>query len=84
MNIVILSRGPQLYSTRSLFFAGQKRGHRVRILDYLECNLVVEKDKPQIYFRGQALEGIDAIIPRIGASATSYGAAVIHLSLIHI
>ncbi len=77
MNIVILSRGPQLYSTRSLFFAGQKRGHRVRVLDYMDCTLVVEKNKPQVYFNGESLDWVDAIIPRIGASATYFGAAVI-------
>ena len=77
MNIVILSRGPQLYSTRSLFFAGQKRGHRVRILDYMECTLVMENNKPQVHFNGESLDWVDAIIPRIGASATFYGAAVI-------
>ncbi len=77
MNILILSRGPQLYSTRSIFFAGQKRGHRMRILDYMDCNLVTGKDKPEVYFRGQSIEGIDAIIPRIGSSATYFGAAVI-------
>lgn len=77
MNILILSRGPQLYSTRSLFFAGQKRGHRMRILDYMECQLVMTKDKPEVFFRGQPIEGIDAIIPRVGSSATFFGAAVI-------
>ncbi|MEM8908044.1 MAG: 30S ribosomal protein S6--L-glutamate ligase, partial [Bacteroidota bacterium] len=55
----------------------QKRGHRMRILDYMDCDLVLEGGRPQIFFRGQSLKGIDAIIPRIGASATYYGAAVI-------
>ena len=77
MNIVILSRGPQLYSTRSLFFAAQKRGHYVRILDYMECSMTIESGKPMVWFRDQALYDIDAIIPRVGSSATFYGTAII-------
>lgn len=77
MNLLILSRGPQLYSTRSLFFAAQKRGHRVRILDYMECTMQIEAGQPMVYFNNQKLEDIDAIIPRIGSSGTFYGAAVI-------
>ena len=77
MNILILSRGPELYSTRSLFFAAQKRGHYVRILDYTECSMTIEAGQPMVWFRDQALVNIDAIIPRIGSSATFFGTAII-------
>jgi len=77
MNILILSRGPELYSTRSLFFAAQKRGHYVRILDYTECSISIEAGQPMVWFRDQALVNIDAIIPRIGSSATFFGTVII-------
>ncbi len=77
MNIVILSRGAQLYSTRRLAEACQQQGHNVRIVDHLKCNIEIEKKKPQIYYNGEYLTDIDAIIPRIGASVTFYGTAVV-------
>lgn len=77
LNMAILSRNPHLYSTRRLREAGEKRGHHMKIIDHTKCDIVIEQKKPQIYYRGQALKGIDAIIPRIGASVTFYGAAVI-------
>lgn len=77
MNIVILSRSPQLYSTQSLFKAGLRRRHFVRVIDYMECSLVIEQERSQIIYRGEQLKDIDAIIPRIGASASFYGAAVV-------
>lgn len=77
MNILILSRGPELYSTRSLFFAAQKRGHYVRILDYTQCSMTIEAGQPMVWFKDQALVNIDAIIPRIGSSGTFFGTAVI-------
>jgi ribosomal protein S6--L-glutamate ligase len=77
MNILILSRGPQLYSTQSIVAAGQKRGHQMIVIDYMECNMVVETGDPHIYYRGVRIEGVDAIIPRIGSSNTFYGASVI-------
>lgn len=78
LTIAILSRGPHLYSTRRLREAGEKRGHYMMVIDHTKCNIVIEQKKPQIYYRGRPLRGIDAIIPRIGASVTFYGAAVIH------
>ena len=77
MNLVILSRQPKLYSTRRLFEAGMERGHTVRIVDHLKCNIEIERGKPSIYYQGEYLEGIDAIIPRVGASVTFYGTAVV-------
>jgi len=77
MNIYILSRGPQLYSTQSLFKAGLRRRHFVRIIDHMECNIIIEQGKPQIIYRGENLNEVDAIIPRIGNSATYYGSSVV-------
>ena len=77
MNIAILSRGPGLYSTQSLLHTGLRRGHNVRVLDHMRCSLVIEKDMPLIYYGDEVLTNIDAIIPRIGASVTFYGTAII-------
>lgn len=76
MNIAILSRGPQLYSTQALLKAAESRGHRVFIIDHLFCSIVIEKGYPQVYYGENMLRGIDAIIPRIGASVTFQGAAI--------
>ncbi|MDZ4751932.1 MAG: 30S ribosomal protein S6--L-glutamate ligase [Flavobacteriales bacterium] len=77
MNLVILSRDPKLYSTRRLVEAGQLRGHDVRVVDHLKCNLVIEKQYPKVFYNGEELTGVNAIIPRIGASVTFYGTAVV-------
>lgn len=77
MNLVILSRNPKLYSTRRLFETAQKRGHKVEIIDPLKCDIVIEKRRPEIYYKGQSLKDIDAVIPRVGASVTFYGTAVV-------
>ncbi|MEO1261300.1 MAG: 30S ribosomal protein S6--L-glutamate ligase [Bacteroidota bacterium] len=77
MNIAILSRGAGLYSTQSIFRAARRRGHYVRVIDHKRCHLVIEKGQPQIVYEGDRLIGMDAVIPRIGASVTDYGAAVI-------
>lgn len=77
MNIAILSRGPGLYSTQDLLRTGLQKGHHVRVLDHMRCSLVIEKDMPLIYYGNEVLTNIDAIIPRIGASVTFYGAAVV-------
>ncbi|HRN41430.1 MAG: 30S ribosomal protein S6--L-glutamate ligase [Flavobacteriales bacterium] len=77
MKIVVLSRNPHLYSTSRLVEAGQKRGHEMLVLDHTKCDLLIEKRKPQVLYKGKPLEGVDAIIPRIGASVTFYGAAVV-------
>lgn len=77
MKIVILSRNKNLYSTKRLLEAGESRGHEMHIVDHLKCSIVIEKSNPHLFFEGSLLENVDAIIPRIGASVTYYGAAVI-------
>lgn len=77
MKIVILSRNPELYSTRRLVEAAGKKGHEALVVDHLKCNIVIEKKKPSIYYQGELLENVDAVIPRIGASVTFYGTAVV-------
>jgi len=77
MNIVILSRNKNLYSTRRLVEEAAKRGHFVEVIDPLNCDLIIEKERPTIYFKDKYLDYVDAIIPRIGASVTFYGCAVV-------
>lgn len=77
MNIAILSRNPALYSTQSLARAARVRHHYVRIIDYVHCDLIMEDANLTISYHGQVIKDIDAIIPRIGASHTNYGSAVI-------
>lgn len=77
MNIVILSRNPHLYSTQRLVEAAVKRKHHVEIIDPLKCEIIIEKRNPAILYKGKHIENIDAIIPRIGASVTFYGTAVV-------
>jgi len=77
MNIVILSRNPHLYSTQRLVEEAKKRDHRVEVIDPLKCDIIIEKEKPTIYYKDRYLDYVDAIIPRIGASITFYGCAVV-------
>ncbi|MCK6617573.1 MAG: 30S ribosomal protein S6--L-glutamate ligase [Cyclobacteriaceae bacterium] len=77
MNIAILSRDPKLYSTIRLKEAGEKRGHSVEIIDHMKCVLFIEKKNPMVLYQGRRLDYFDAVIPRIGASVTFYGAAVV-------
>jgi ribosomal protein S6--L-glutamate ligase len=77
MNIVILSRNINLYSTRRLIEEAENRNHHVEVIDPLECDLIIEKEKPTILYRESYLDDVDAIIPRIGASVTFYGCAVV-------
>ncbi|MFN6379191.1 MAG: 30S ribosomal protein S6--L-glutamate ligase [Flavobacteriales bacterium] len=77
MNIAILSRDTKLYSTKRLVEAGEARGHNVRVLDHLKCNLVIEKKNPKIIYNGEEILDVQAVIPRIGASVTFYGTAVV-------
>ncbi|NMM48854.1 30S ribosomal protein S6--L-glutamate ligase [Marinigracilibium pacificum] len=77
MNIVILSRNTSLYSTKRLVEAAEARGHNARVVDHTKCNILIEKKNPQIYYNGEELKDVDAIIPRIGASVTFYGTAVV-------
>ncbi|MHA7058519.1 30S ribosomal protein S6--L-glutamate ligase [Aquimarina sp. M1] len=77
MKIVILSQNPNLYSTKRLVEAGQKKGHEMIVIDHTKCNLVIEKKKPSIIYKGKEIKEVDGVIPRIGASVTFYGTAVV-------
>ena len=77
MKIAILSRNARLYSTRRLVETAEQHGHEVIVLDHLKCVLVIEKNHPHIFYGGNEVIGVDAIIPRIGTSVTFYGAAVV-------
>jgi ribosomal protein S6--L-glutamate ligase len=77
MRIVILSQNPNLYSTKRLVEAGEKKGHEMLIVDHGKCNLVIEKKKPTIIYKGKEITDIDGVIPRIGASITFFGTAVV-------
>ena len=77
MKIGILSRNSRLYSTQRLAEAARELGHDVEVMDTLKCYMDINSAKPAIYYKGKAVEGFDAIIPRIGASITDYGTAVI-------
>ena len=77
MHIGILSRNAALYSTKRLVEAIEEAGHTPKVIDHLKCDIVIEQDMPTIYYKGERLDYIDAIIPRIGASVTFYGAAVV-------
>ncbi len=77
MKIGILSRKPELYSTSRLVEAGRQRGHEMSVINPLRCYMNITSHKPSIHYMGEKLEGFDAIIPRIGASITFYGTAVV-------
>lgn len=77
MRIIILSRNGELYSTRSLYNACRRRNHFVRIIDHMQCDLVIDNQGNQVLYEGRTLEGFDAIIPRIGHTVTVYGAGVV-------
>lgn len=77
MKIAILSRNPNLYSTKRLVEAAEKRGHEAIVVDPLKCIIEIEKRRPKVYYKGAYLDDVDAIIPRIGASVTFYGTAVV-------
>ncbi len=77
MRIAILSQNPNLYSTKRIVEAGTKKGHEMVIIDHTKCNLVIEKKNPTIIYKGKTLSDFDGVIPRIGASVTFYGTAVV-------
>lgn len=77
MKIAILSQDSNLYSTRRLREAGEAQGHDVRVINYLRCYMNITSLKPSVVYNGKPLEDFDAIIPRIGASRTFYGTAVV-------
>ena len=77
MKIGILSRNAKLYSTARLMEEAIASGHECRVIDTLKCYMDISSSKPSVWYRGEELEHLDAIIPRIGASITNYGTAVI-------
>lgn len=77
MKLAILSANPNLYSTKRLVEAGEKKGHEMVVIDHTKCDLVIEKKKPGIFYKGKDITDIDGVIPRIGASVTFFGTAVV-------
>ena len=77
MKIAVLSRNSSLYSTKRLVESIKSRGHEAVVLDHLLCDLIIEASGPAVYYKGEKVEDLDAIIPRIGASVTFYGTAVV-------
>ena len=77
MRIAILSRNQNLYSTKRLVEAATERGHEIQVLDTLKCYMDIATMRPSVHYKGEQLELFDAVIPRIGASVTFYGTAVV-------
>jgi ribosomal protein S6--L-glutamate ligase len=77
MNIAVLSRGEQLYSTQSLLKAGLARDHNMEVLDPTFCTMAIEDGKPVLYYYNERVDDLDAVIPRIGASNTYYGSSLV-------
>ena len=77
MKIAILSRNASLYSTTRLKEAAEAAGHEVRVIDYLRCVIDITSHRPALWYGGAKLEDFDAVVPRIGASHTFYGTAVV-------
>ncbi len=77
MKIAVLSRNKELYSTKRLIEAIEQKGHESMVIDHLKCDLVMEDEGPFVFYQGKSVEDVDAIIPRIGASVTFYGTAVV-------
>lgn len=77
MQIAILSRGPSNYTTQQLVASAHERGHVPRVVDYTKSYMGMEQNNPNVHYQGGKLPQFDAVIPRIGSSYTSYGAAVV-------
>ena len=77
MKIAMLARNPNLYSHRRLVEAAEERGHEINVFDTLKCYMNITSHRPELRYAGVKLEGYDAVIPRIGASVTFYGTAVL-------
>jgi len=77
VKIAVLSRNQRLYSTRRLIEAAEQRGHEVQVIDVLRCYMNIVSRNPEVHLEGKALVGFDAVIPRVGASVTAYGTAVL-------
>lgn len=77
MKIVILSQNSNLYSTKRLVEAGEAKGHEMQIIDHSKCDLIIERKKPGLIYKGKEVTDVHGVIPRIGASITFYGTAVV-------
>jgi ribosomal protein S6--L-glutamate ligase len=77
MKIALLTRNPKLYSHKRLIETAEKRGHEIVPIDYLKCYMNITSKKPELRYMGEKLQGFDAVIPRIAASHTFYGLAVL-------
>ncbi|MFV1490975.1 30S ribosomal protein S6--L-glutamate ligase [Phaeobacter sp. JH18-32] len=77
MKIALLARNSNLYSHKRLVEAAEERGHEIHVINTLRCYMNIASRRPEIYYNGEKLEGYDAVIPRIGASVTFYGMAVL-------
>jgi ribosomal protein S6--L-glutamate ligase len=77
LKIVVLSTNPRLYSTRRLVEAGKQRGHRMLVLNHKRCYMNITSSRPSIHYKGEPVTEVDAVIPRIGASVSFYGTAVV-------
>ncbi|MBF0161832.1 MAG: 30S ribosomal protein S6--L-glutamate ligase [Magnetococcales bacterium] len=78
MKIVLLARNPNLYSHKRLVEAAEKRGHQIQVINTLLVYMNITSNRPEIRYKGEVLSGFDAVIPRIGASITFYGLAVVN------
>lgn len=77
MKFIVLSANPNLYSTKRIVEAGNKKGHEMVIVDHTKCDLVIEKRKPSVIYKGHEITDVQGVIPRIGASVTFFGTAVV-------
>lgn len=77
MKIGILSTSSKIYSTARLVQAGKELGHEMRVINHKRCYMSIASMKPEVHYRGESIEDLDAVIPRIGASVTFYGSAVL-------
>ena len=77
MKIALMARNPKLYSHKRLIEAAEKRGHTIDVVNTLQCYMNIASRRPEVFYNGESLKGYDAVIPRIGASVTFYGLAVL-------
>ncbi len=77
MKIAVLSTNAKLYSTKRLVEAIRQRGHEAVVINHALCHVLIEEESPAIMYKNKLIEGIDAVIPRIGASVTDYGSTVV-------
>ncbi|MPZ09725.1 MAG: 30S ribosomal protein S6--L-glutamate ligase [Kiloniellaceae bacterium] len=77
MRIALMARNPTLYSHQRLIEAAEGRGHEIEVIDTMRVYIHIASHRPEMYYRGEKVEGFDAVIPRIGASVTFFGTAVL-------